>query len=76
MRLRFDAVVKGNPQNWRGVFQRSRILIRRGKLAEAETDLRRIVEAFPRDRVSCNSSANCLKSSAITPRRGHLRADP
>lgn len=47
-----DAVAKENPQNWRAVFQRTRILIRRGRLTEAEADLRRIVEAFPRDRVS------------------------
>ncbi|MEJ7709873.1 MAG: tetratricopeptide repeat protein [Pyrinomonadaceae bacterium] len=47
-----DAVVKENPDNWRALFQRTRILIRRSKLAEAETDLMRITEVFPRDRVS------------------------
>lgn len=47
-----DAVAKANPNNYRALFQRSRILIRRGRLAEAEADLRRIVEVYPRDRMS------------------------
>ncbi len=47
-----DAVVKANPENMRALFQQARIFMKRGQLAEAETNLRRVLAAFPRDRMS------------------------
>lgn len=47
-----DEVLAANPNNFRALFQRTRILMRRGDLIAAESNLRRILAAFPRDRVS------------------------
>ena len=47
-----DAVVKANPENMRALFQQARIFFKRGQLSEAETNLRRVLAAFPRDRLS------------------------
>lgn len=47
-----DAVVKANPENMRALFQQARIFVKRGQLSEAETNLRRVLVAFPRDRLS------------------------
>lgn len=47
-----DAVLGANPTNLRALFQRTRINVKRGELQVAEANLRRILDAFPRDRVS------------------------
>ncbi|MCA1592030.1 MAG: tetratricopeptide repeat protein [Acidobacteria bacterium] len=47
-----DAALEINPNLHRALFQRARIRIRRGQLQEAEADIRRVLEAFPRDRLS------------------------
>jgi len=47
-----DVVVKANPENMRALFQQARIFVKRGQLSEAETNLRRVLAAFPRDRLS------------------------
>jgi Cytochrome c554 and c-prime/Tetratricopeptide repeat len=47
-----DGVLAANPNNMRALFQRTRINIKRGELDKAEANLRRILDAFPRDRVS------------------------
>lgn len=46
------AVVKANPTNPRALFQQARILIKRGQLDQAENNLRQVLAAFPRDRIS------------------------
>jgi Tfp pilus assembly protein PilF len=47
-----DAALELNPNLHRALFQRARIRRQRGQLAEAEADIRRLLEAFPRDRLS------------------------
>ncbi|MBV8859676.1 MAG: tetratricopeptide repeat protein [Acidobacteria bacterium] len=47
-----DAALEINPNLARALFQRARIRRQRGQLAEAEADIRRVLEAFPRDRLS------------------------
>ncbi len=47
-----DEVLADNPNNLRALFQRTRINIKRGELQVAEANLRRILDAYPRDRVS------------------------
>ncbi|MGH9899504.1 MAG: tetratricopeptide repeat protein, partial [Pyrinomonadaceae bacterium] len=47
-----DQVLSANPDNYRALFQRSRILIRRGQLDTAEADLKRLLAAYPRDRMA------------------------
>lgn len=47
-----DEVVGANPNNMRAVFQQARVFIKFGKLAEAEANLRRVLTAYPRDRMS------------------------
>lgn len=47
-----DAALEINPNLHRALFQRARIRRQRGQLAEAESDIRRVLEAFPRDRLS------------------------
>jgi tetratricopeptide (TPR) repeat protein len=47
-----DAALEINPNLHRALFQRARIRVKRGQLAEAEADIRRVLEAFPRDRLS------------------------
>ncbi|HEX8180521.1 MAG TPA: tetratricopeptide repeat protein [Pyrinomonadaceae bacterium] len=47
-----DGVLAANPNNLRALFQRTRINVKRGELETAEANLRRILDAFPRDRAS------------------------
>ncbi len=47
-----DEVMTANPNNMRAAFQQARVFIKFGKLAEAETNLKRVLEAYPRDRLS------------------------
>jgi Tfp pilus assembly protein PilF len=47
-----DGALELNPNLYRALFQRARIRTKRGQLADAEADIRRVLEAFPRDRLS------------------------
>ncbi|HEX8068669.1 MAG TPA: tetratricopeptide repeat protein [Pyrinomonadaceae bacterium] len=47
-----DEVLAANPNNLRALFQRTRINVKRGELTVAEANLRRILDAYPRDRMS------------------------
>jgi tetratricopeptide (TPR) repeat protein len=47
-----DEVVSANPNNMRAAFQQARVFIKFGKLAEAEASLKRVLAAYPRDRLS------------------------
>jgi tetratricopeptide (TPR) repeat protein len=47
-----DEVLAANPNNLRALFQRTRIHIKRGELQVAEANLRRMLDAYPRDRQS------------------------
>ena len=56
-----EAVVKANPDNMRAVFQQARVFIRRGQLDEAEANIRRVLVAFPRDRMSLQQLGELCK---------------
>ncbi|MDQ5844649.1 MAG: tetratricopeptide repeat protein [Acidobacteriota bacterium] len=56
-----DAVVKANPDNMRAVFQQARVFIRRGLLDEAEVNIRRVLSAYPRDRMSLQQLGELCK---------------
>lgn len=56
-----DSVVKANPDNMRAVYQQARVFIRRGQLDEAEANIRRVLAAFPRDRVSLQQLGELCK---------------
>jgi tetratricopeptide (TPR) repeat protein len=56
-----EAVVKSNPENARALFQQARVFIKRGQLSDAETNLRRVLAAFPRDRVSLQQLGELCK---------------
>lgn len=47
-----DAALEINPNLQRALFQRARVRRQRGQLADAEADIRRVLEAYPRDRLS------------------------
>ena len=47
-----DEVLAANPNNFRALFQRTRINVKRGELQVAEANLRRLLDAYPRDRMS------------------------
>ena len=56
-----DAVVKANPANARALFQQARIFIKRGQLDQAESNLRQVLAAFPRDRISLQQLGELYK---------------
>lgn len=56
-----DSVIKASPDNMRAVFQQSRVFIRRGQLDEAEANIRRVLAAFPRDRMSLQQLGELCK---------------
>jgi tetratricopeptide (TPR) repeat protein len=56
-----EAVVKANPQNMRALFQQSRVLTKRGLLEAAEANIRKVLEAYPRDRLSWQQLGELLK---------------
>lgn len=56
-----DAVVRANPENMRALFQQARVFIRRGKLDEAEANIRRVLAAYPRDRMSLQQLGELCK---------------
>ncbi|HXM46767.1 MAG TPA: tetratricopeptide repeat protein, partial [Pyrinomonadaceae bacterium] len=56
-----DGVVKANPSNMRALFQQARIFIKRGQLDQAESNIRQVVAAFPRDRISLQQLGELCK---------------
>lgn len=56
-----EAVVRANPENMRALFQQSRVFMRRGQLDEAEANVRRVLAAFPRDRLSLQQLGELCK---------------
>jgi len=56
-----EAVVKANPTNARALFQQARIFLKRGQLDQAETNIRQVLAAFPRDRISLQQLGELCK---------------
>lgn len=56
-----DAVVKANPTNTRALFQQARIFMKRGQLDQAEGNIRQVLAAFPRDRISLQQLGELCK---------------
>ena len=56
-----DQVVKANPTNARALFQQARIFMKRGQLAEAESNIRQVLALFPRDRLSLQQLGELCK---------------
>jgi Tfp pilus assembly protein PilF len=56
-----DAVVKANPTNMRALFQQARIFMKRGLLDQAESNIRQVLTAFPRDRISLQQLGELCK---------------
>jgi len=56
-----DAVVKANPTNMRALFQQARIFMKRGQLDQAESNIRQVLAAFPRDRISLQQLGELCK---------------
>jgi len=56
-----DAVVKTNPTNMRALFQQARIFMKRGQLDQAESNIRQVLTAFPRDRISLQQLGELCK---------------
>jgi tetratricopeptide (TPR) repeat protein/nitrate/TMAO reductase-like tetraheme cytochrome c subunit len=56
-----EAVVKANPDNMRALFQQARVFIRRGQLDQAEANIRRVLAAYPRDRMSLQQLGELCK---------------
>jgi tetratricopeptide (TPR) repeat protein len=56
-----EAVVRANPENMRALFQQARVFIRRGQLDEAEANIRRVLAAYPRDRMSLQQLGELCK---------------
>jgi Flp pilus assembly protein TadD len=56
-----DGVVKSNPTNMRALFQQARIFMKRGLLDQAESNIRQVLSAFPRDRISLQQLGELCK---------------
>jgi len=56
-----DGVVKANPTFARALFQQARIFTKRGQLDLAESNLRQVLAAFPRDRMSLQQLGELCK---------------
>ena len=56
-----DAVVKSDPANMRALFQQARIFMKRGQLDQAESNIRQVLTAFPRDRISLQQLGELCK---------------
>ena len=56
-----DGVVKTNPTNARALFQQARIFMKRGLLDQAESNIRQVLAAFPRDRISLQQLGELCK---------------
>jgi Flp pilus assembly protein TadD len=66
-----DGVLAANPNNMRALFQRTRINVKRGELQVAEANLHRILDAFPRDRVSWQQLGELCKIKRDFPGARH-----
>jgi tetratricopeptide (TPR) repeat protein len=56
-----DAVVKANPTLARALFQQARIFMKRGQLDQAENNIRQVLAAYPRDRLSLQQLGELCK---------------
>ncbi|HEX8000461.1 MAG TPA: tetratricopeptide repeat protein [Pyrinomonadaceae bacterium] len=56
-----DGVVKANPQNMRALFQQARVFVKRGQLELAEQNVRKVLEVYPRDRISLQQLGELMK---------------
>ncbi|HMH42575.1 MAG TPA: tetratricopeptide repeat protein [Pyrinomonadaceae bacterium] len=56
-----DVVVKTDPTNMRALFQQARIFMKRGQLDQAESNIRQVLAAFPRDRISLQQLGELCK---------------
>ncbi|MEP6741855.1 MAG: tetratricopeptide repeat protein [bacterium] len=56
-----DSVLQSNPDNLRGLFQQARVFMRRGQLDEAEANIRRVLAAYPRDRITLQQLGELCK---------------
>ena len=56
-----DGVVKANPTLARGLFQQARIFMKRGQLDQAEANIRQVLTAYPRDRMSLQQLGELCK---------------
>ncbi|MFZ0061219.1 MAG: tetratricopeptide repeat protein [Pyrinomonadaceae bacterium] len=56
-----ERVVRANPENMRAAFQQARVFIRRGQLDEAEANIRRVLAAYPRDRLALQQLGELCK---------------
>jgi Tfp pilus assembly protein PilF len=56
-----NTVVQSNPENMRALFQQARVFIRRGQLDEAEVNIRSVLAAYPRDRMTLQQLGELCK---------------
>lgn len=56
-----DSVVKAYPTNLRAVYQQARVFMKRGLLDLAEQNIRQVVAAYPRDRMSLQQLGELCK---------------
>jgi Tfp pilus assembly protein PilF len=56
-----EAVVKANPALARALFQQARIFMKRGQLDQAESNIRQVLAAYPRDRISLQQLGELCK---------------
>ncbi|HKP36210.1 MAG TPA: tetratricopeptide repeat protein [Pyrinomonadaceae bacterium] len=56
-----ESVVKTNPTNPRALFQQARIFLKRGQLDQAESNLKQVLAAYPRDRISLQQLGELCK---------------
>ena len=54
-------MITANPGNMRALFQQARIMVKRGQLDFAENNIRQVLAAFPRDRVSLQQLGELCK---------------
>jgi len=62
-----EQVLRANPENLRAAFQQARVFVKRGQLDEAEANIRRVLAAFPRDRLSLQQLGELRKISRDYP---------
>jgi len=56
-----EGVVKAHPANPRALFQQARIFMKRGQLDQAEGNIRQVLAAYPRDRISLQQLGELCK---------------
>ena len=62
-----EGVVKANPNMARALYQQARIFMKRGQLDLAEANLKQVVAAFPRDRMSLQQMGELCKINRDYP---------